>query len=129
MIDGCSSSYPVVYRVRQIFIVKIVKPKRDALRSEQAVIVALLASGNGWIVACRVVQQIQGRRVSRINAQAERAQAFEIGFPHPVSQPIRAGRTLTSYLEVAGFDQARQDPLQGQPETRLKRKQPTKLIS
>src|SRR5215471_11601999 len=111
MIDGCCSTYPVIYRVRQIVIMKIVKPKRDALRSEQAVIVASLASGNGWIVACSVVQQIQGRRISRINAQTERAQAFEIGFPDPVSQTIHAGRTLSFYLEAAGFDQARQDPL------------------
>src|SRR5262249_60555183 len=103
MLDSCRSSYPVVYRVRQIVIVKIVKPKRDALRSEQAVIVALLASGNGWIVACRVVQQIQCLRVSRINSQAQRAHAFEIGFPHPVSQPLRARRTLTLYLEADGF--------------------------
>src|SRR5215831_6692936 len=111
MIGGYSSPYPVVYRISQIVIVKIIEPKRDALRAEQVVIGVLLASRNGRIKACCEIQQVQRSRVTRINVQAERTQAFEIRLPRHPPQTICAGFTVTFELQAASFDQACQDPL------------------
>src|SRR5262245_42500130 len=110
MIGGYSSSYPVVYRVSQIVVVKIIEPKRYALRPEEVVIAALLANRNGRIKACREIQQIQRSLVTGMNVQSKRAQAFEIRPPRHLSQMIRAAFTVAFDLHAASFDQAFQDP-------------------
>src|ERR1043166_284615 len=107
---------------------KIVKPKRYPLWPEQVLITALLASRNGRIQACCEIQQIQRRRVTGINVEAERPQVFEVRFPWHLSQTVRVAFTISFDLEAARFDQACQDPLQRKSETRLKTTHPTKLV-
>ena len=86
---------------------KIVEPQRDALRSEQILIAAFFARRNDPIKTCGVVQQIQGRRVPRINVERERAQAFEIGLPWRLPQAIGPSPAVALHLDAAGFYQAR----------------------
>src|SRR5437762_7240012 len=127
MIGGCSRTYPVVYCIGQIVVVKIVEPKRYPLWPEQVLIAVLLTSRNGGIQACCEIQQIKRGRVTGINVEAERPQVFEIRLPWHLSQTVRAAFTINVDPETAGFDQACQDPLQRKFETRLKTTHPTKL--
>src|SRR5215471_2934693 len=111
MIGGCNRTYPIVYCIGQIVVVKIVEPKRYALWPEQILVTALLTSGNGGINACCEIQKIKCRRVTGINTEAECSEMCKIRFGWHLPQTVLAAFTMNFDFEAAGFDQACQDPL------------------
>src|SRR4030095_10346354 len=109
MSGGCSRTYPVVYCIGQIVVVKIVEPEWYALWPEQVLVAVLLTSGNDGIKACCEIQKIKCRRVTGINIEADCPERGKIRFGWHLPQTICAAFTIN--FKAARFDQACQDPL------------------
>src|SRR5262249_12467407 len=106
-----SGTYPVVYCIGQILVVKIIEPKRYALWPEQVFVAVVLTSGNSGIKACCEIQKIKCRRVTRINIESECPEMCKIRFGWYLLPTVCAVFTINFDFEAAGLDQTCQNPL------------------